>query len=279
MSVVASTVTAPHTSAEQARAFLNILEDFGAERDRFQSTAKAVLNILEDLAAEKARLEVARAAVVRSEQAIRQSLKEKEVLLQEVHHRVKNNLQMIWSLINMQVRQIHDDSARSALEECQRRVQAIALIHEQLYQSRNYARVPFSEYTRSLAANIFQATGVSPANVSLAIAVEDISLPVDKAIPCGLVLNELITNALKHAFPNGRKGTIRVELGKVPGNRLRLVVSDDGVGLPAGFDSRTAVSLGLHLVRMLTKQVDGELEVRTDGRTSFCVTVPMTEEP
>jgi len=118
------------------------------------------------------------------------------VLLQEVHHRVKNNLQVISSLMNMQVRRTDDASSRSALAECQNRVLAIALIHEKLYQSRNYARVPFSDYARSLADNIFHATGVSPGNTKLSVEFESLSLAVDKAIPCGLILNELITNAL-----------------------------------------------------------------------------------
>lgn len=278
MSGAVSTGDMQFGAAEQARAFLNILEDLTAERDRLQSTEKAVLNILEDLAQEKTRLEGAQEAIVQSERVVRQSLKEKEVLLQEVHHRVKNNLQVISSLINMQVRQIQDDTARQALEESQRRVQAIALIHEKLYQSKDYARVPFSEYAESLASSVFHATGVSPADIALAIAVEDVALPVDKAIPCGLILNELITNALKHAFPEGRKGSIRVELRNELGKRLRIVVSDDGVGLPAGLDTHTATSLGLNLVRMLTKQVGGTLEVDIGGRTSFCLTVPLGDE-
>jgi len=166
------------------------------------------------------------------------TLKEREVLIQEIHHRVKNNLQMISSLINMQVRRLSDQTCRDALEECQTRVQAIALIHEKLYQSRDYARVPFSEYVRSLAANIFHTMGVSPTDISLDLEIEDLALAVDKAIPCGLALNELITNALKHAFPSGRRGTIRVELSKREEGMLRLVVKDDGVGLPAGTDIR-----------------------------------------
>jgi len=203
------------------------------------------------------------------------TLKEREVLLQEVHHRVKNNLQVISSLISLQLRQDKEGASRHALEECQTRVQAIALIHQQLYQSKDYARVPFSEYTKSLAANVFQATGVSPQSVSLKLAVEDLALPVDKAIPCGLILNELITNALKHAFPAGREGTIRIELGKIQNGRLVLCVSDDGIGLPKGLDAQTAGSLGLQLVRMLAKQVDAELEIGTLGGTSFRLTIPV----
>ena len=203
------------------------------------------------------------------------TLKEREILLQEVHHRVKNNLQMISSLVNLQLRRVADDTSRHALRECQDRLQAIALIHQQLYQSKDFARIPFAEYTKSLAANVFQAVGVSPQSVSLQLALTDISLPVDKAIPCGLMLNELITNALKHAFPDGRAGTIRIELGVVRKDRLMLLVSDDGVGLPKGLDLKTPASLGLQLVRMLARQVDAELEIVSTAGTTFRLTIPV----
>ncbi len=202
------------------------------------------------------------------------TLREREVLLQEVHHRVKNNLQVISSLISMQVRALGADASRDALVECRTRVQAMALIHEKLYQSKDYARVPFSEYARSLAADIFHATGVSPEKVLLELAVEEVALAVDKAIPCGLILNELITNALRHAFADGRAGTIRVELGQFGDDGLWLAVGDDGVGLPAGLDVRTSPSLGLQLVQMLAKQLDARLEVEVARGTSFRLTVP-----
>ncbi len=205
------------------------------------------------------------------------TLREREVLLQEVHHRVKNNLQVISSLINMQVRSLADDASRDALLECQARVQAMALIHEQLYKSKDYTRVPFSEYARSLAGNVFHATGVSPQGISLELAIEDVALAVDKAIPAGLILNELISNALKHGFPNGRSGTIRVELGLASRGELRLVVRDDGVGLPPGVDVSDSPTLGLHLVRMLARQLDAKLEVEATDGTCFCLTIP--EEP
>jgi two-component sensor histidine kinase len=201
------------------------------------------------------------------------TLKEREVLLQEVHHRVKNNLQVISSLINMQLRSL-DGAGRDALLECQARVQAIALIHEKLYQAPDYSQVSFSEYTRSLAASVFRAIDVSPEGVALELAIEDVSLAVGKAIPCGLILNELMTNALKHAFPDERTGRIRVELARVAGGGLRLVVSDDGVGLPAGLDFETSASLGLQLVRMLARQLGAELDVSSVGGTRVRVTVP-----
>jgi two-component sensor histidine kinase len=201
------------------------------------------------------------------------ALKEREVLLQEVHHRVKNNLQVISSLINMQLRSL-GGAGRDALLECQTRVQAIALIHEKLYQSQDYAHVPFSEYTRGLAANVFRAIDVSPEGVALELSVEDVSLAVGKAIPCGLILNELITNALRHAFPDGRTGLIRVELAPVDGGGLRLAVRDDGVGLPAGLDFETSPSLGMQLVRMLSRQLGAALEVTSGGGTCVRLTVP-----
>jgi PAS domain S-box-containing protein len=196
------------------------------------------------------------------------SLKERETLLQEIHHRVKNNLQVISSLINMQTRKMADAAGRSALEECRTRVQTIALIHEKLYQSRDYSKVPFSEYARSLAENIFHATGVSPGTVALELDIETLSLAVDKAIPCGLIINELITNALKHAFPNERTGAVRLVLRRVSDREIRLTVADDGIGLPASFDIRTSKTLGMQLVTTLVKQLDGQLEIdQTDGAT------------
>jgi two-component sensor histidine kinase len=200
-------------------------------------------------------------------------LREREVLLQEVHHRVKNNLQVITSMINMQVRRIEAGGTRDALEECGMRVHAIALIHEKLYQSRDYARVAFSEYARSLASSVFHAAGVSRA-VKLELAIDDLELAVDRAIPCGLILNELITNALKHAFQDNRSGTIRVALTRAEGDRLRLSVDDDGVGLPERFDVDTAESVGLRIVSTLAQQLAAQLEVSGRSGASFRLTFP-----
>jgi len=206
------------------------------------------------------------------------TLREREVLLQEIHHRVKNNLQVISSLINMQVRQLEDSPSRGALEECQTRVQAIALIHEKLYQSQDYSRVPFSDYARSLVGNVFSATGVSPNTIALKLAMEDLSLGVDKAIPCGLILNELITNALKHAFPKSRLGTLRVELRRDGEHGVLLAVSDDGVGMPDKFDLKDSPSLGLSLVYTLVEQLEGQVEIIREAGTTFRVCFPMESQ-
>ncbi|HEX3757487.1 MAG TPA: histidine kinase dimerization/phosphoacceptor domain -containing protein, partial [Kofleriaceae bacterium] len=212
------------------------------------------------------------ARLLRTRQSeLARSLKEREVLLQEIHHRVKNNLQVISSLINMQTRKLEPGASRDALEQCQTRVLAIALIHEKLYQSKDYSAVHFAEYTRSLAANVFHAIGVSPTDVALELAIDDIPLGVDRAIPCGLVLNELITNALKHAF-SGRCGTIRVALTRRDGGRIRLQVDDDGAGLPPEFDIHQATSMGFLLVCTLAEQLEAELAVVRTPHTSFQLT-------
>ncbi len=247
-------------SREAQRTLARQAEDLGRQR-------LAALNLARDA-------QHARQTAEAAEHRIADSLREKEVLLQEVHHRVKNNLQVISSLINMQVRSLRGAAGREALRECQSRVEAIALIHEKLYQSMDFARVPFAEYARGVAQNAFQAAGVSPSSVALELEIAEGALAVDKAIPCGLILNELIANALKHAFPDGRRGRIRVELAALDGGALQLGVSDDGVGLPADLEARKSKSLGLQLVWMLAKQLDAELRVDTTRGAAFRITIP-----
>jgi PAS domain S-box-containing protein len=200
-------------------------------------------------------------------------LKERDVLLQEIHHRVKNNLQVISSLINMQVRKLDNGASRTALEECQTRVLAIALIHEKLYQSKNYAEVQFADYARSLAANVFYTLGVARNDINLELAIDPIPLSIDRAIPCGLLINELITNALKHAFPDNRAGTVRVSLARA-GDQLRLEVRDNGVGLPHSWNAYKANSIGLQLVVTLAEQLAGTLVVEGHDGASFQITFP-----
>jgi len=253
-------------------AVLNILDDSSDEKERLQNVQKAIFNILDDLHFEKINLEDARNQLLSTSQEVRASLREKEILLKEVHHRVKNNLQVISSLINLQLRPIKNPVSREALQACQARVQAISLIHAMLYQSKDYANVPFSEYAPILANNIFNTLGTATGCIALDLAIGDIALPVDKAIPCGLILNELITNALKHGFPDGRRGTIRVRLHEPISSQLQLTVEDDGVGMPAGIDIRQTQSLGMHLVCALTEQLGGDLEMSGAPGASFKVT-------
>ncbi len=212
------------------------------------------------------------------EARLQRSVEERETLLQEVHHRVKNNLQVISSLINMQLRQLGDPASKAGLAQCQSRVLAIALIHEKLYQSADFARVPFSQYVQSLAASIFHALGVSRGHIRLELDIANLAMPVDKAIPCGLVLNELITNALKHAFPDDRDGTLRITMAR-HGDDLVLTVADDGVGVPPGFAPSTSTSLGMRLVATLTEQLAGTVSTSRDGGTTVRVTFPWPGSP
>ncbi|HNJ04443.1 MAG TPA: sensor histidine kinase, partial [Leptospiraceae bacterium] len=200
----------------------------------------------------------------------RKSLKEKEVLLKEIHHRVKNNLQVIVSLLDLQSDRVEDRVALEALRECQNRVKSISLIHERLYESRDLAQVDFPEYIRMLMDNLLRSYGVEPDRVRMRIEVVDIRLGLDTAIPCGLIIHELVSNALKHAFPGGRSGEIRVGI-YADGDRNFLVVSDNGKGFGGVSDFRTVSSLGLQLVDTLTSQINGNIDFHTNGGTEFII--------
>ncbi len=191
-------------------------------------------------------------------------LAEKDVLLHEVHHRVKNNLQVIVSLLRLQSAAFPDPRLSKALLESQNRVESMAQIHEQLYQTKDAREVDLAEQVSQLAANLFHCYGIDKAHIGLRTEIDRLRLPVDRAIPAGLILNELISNALKHAFPNGRAGTIMIQAkaASVPeGQRVILEVRDDGAGLAAALDTEHTKSLGLRIVKILTRQLNGAFEV------------------
>jgi two-component sensor histidine kinase len=196
------------------------------------------------------------------------------VLLQEIHHRVKNNLQIIVSLINMQMRKLAEPQSRQVLNECKTRVDAIALIHEKLYQSTDFSSVPFASYSRGLVTTISQATGLSFERVAVELSIDELALPVAQAIPCGLIINELVTNAIKHAFPGHRTGTIRVALARLDANTLRLEVTDDGIGMAEFIPTAERESIGLHLVVSLADQLNGKLQVATERGVAVTLEFP-----
>lgn len=208
----------------------------------------------------------------REEAKLKSSLQEKEILLKEIHHRVKNNLQIISSLLNLQSGHIHDPRALEVFKEGQGRVRSMALIHEKLYQSDDLARVDFYEYISNLAAYLFRSYEVNSGAVTLNVESEDVMLGVDTAIPCGLIINELVSNSLKHAFPGGGGGSITIRLRPADSEHLTLTVSDDGVGLPPDFDVRNTPSLGLQLVNTLARQIGGEVEVADGAGAEFKIT-------
>lgn len=207
------------------------------------------------------------------------ALREKEILLREIHHRVKNNLQVISSLLSLQADLVTDPRAIEMLKESQHRVRSMALVHEQLHRSPDLSRINFGEYVRSLTASLFSSYGIDSTRISLASRVADVFLPIDVAVPCGLMLQELVSNSIKHAFPGGRCGEIGIEMSRFPdrssagsrrgGSGWLLTVRDDGVGLPREASFETASSLGLRLVRILAEQLDGRVECLRRGGTEF----------
>jgi two-component sensor histidine kinase/HAMP domain-containing protein len=208
----------------------------------------------------------------RAEEQINASLQEKEVLLREIHHRVKNNLQVIASLLNLQARNIVDEHVLEPLRESQTRIESMALIHQKLYDSDDLMGVNFAEYSRNLATHLLSSYGVSQ-KVALKVDSDDgISLGINSAIPCGLIINELVSNSLKYAFTGKQDGEIRIALRRKEDGRIKLMVADNGAGIPDKIDFRNTESLGLRLVNILSEQLEGTLELDTTGGTSFELT-------
>ncbi|MBW4495357.1 MAG: PAS domain-containing protein [Oscillatoria princeps RMCB-10] len=206
-----------------------------------------------------------------AESKIRASLQEKEVLLKEIHHRVKNNLQVISSLLKLQSRHTLDRKTLDMLKESQNRVRSMALIHEKLYQSSDLARIDFADYMQNLAKNLLYSYSIHASAVKVEVIVDKVSLNLDTAIPCGLLINELISNALKYAFPDGRQGKICIEFSELEGEQFLLTVRDSGIGFPADIDFRNTVSLGLRLACSLTEQLDGTIDMERNQGTVFRV--------
>ena len=205
---------------------------------------------------------------------IQASLREKEVLLKEVHHRVKNNLQIVSSLLSLQSRFIEDEQMLEVFNESQNRLRSMVLIHERLYQSEDLARVDFAEYVAQLAADLFRSYQVDPGRIRLEVDIDSILLEVDMAVPCGLIVNELVNNALKYAFPSQREGRICICVHRSAGGEFTLTIRDNGVGLSAEVDFFHTETLGLQLVNTLVKQLNGRLEVDCSDGTGIEITFP-----
>ena len=210
----------------------------------------------------------------RAAEQVEAALQEKEILLKEIHHRVKNNLQVVSSLLNLQAARLAGSEARSALKDSQNRVRLMALIHEALYRSPDIARIDFAEYVRGLAAQLLRSHGAPGRPVTLTVNVQAAFLGVDVAIPCALIIHELVSNALKHGFADGRDGEIRIDLRTEHGAPSVLSVSDTGVGLPSAVDVDNPRSLGLQLVGTLTTQLTGTLNVDRVNGTRFTIRFP-----
>jgi PAS domain S-box-containing protein len=212
---------------------------------------------------------------VRSEAALRESVAEKESLLREVHHRVKNNLQIINSLLQLQARKVQNEDVHALFRDTQNRVRSMALLHETLYRSGNVARVSLLQYVREVCRHIARSYGTVPGLIELRQEVADVMLDLDLAIPAGLIVSELVTNAFKHAFPFRSEGEIIVAVQNVDEKHLALRVSDNGVGLRADADPEDAETLGLLLVRSLTRQLDGQMTIYRENGTLFEIVFPV----
>jgi two-component sensor histidine kinase len=194
-----------------------------------------------------------------AEENLKRSLAEKEILLKEVHHRVKNNMQIISSILKMQERQVADPKLKTILEESQNRIHSMALIHENLYRNENLSNIKFLNYVKSLAGNLARTFSEHPARITFDYQIEDVFLPLDIGIPCGLIINELLSNSFKHAFPNHEIGVITIKLTSTDENKFTLFVGDNGIGLKNPLQLEKSNSLGMRIVTKLVQQIEGEL--------------------
>jgi PAS domain S-box-containing protein len=210
----------------------------------------------------------------KAEMQVIASLREKDVLLREIHHRVKNNLQIVSSLLNLQSKIIRDETTLNAIKDSQNRIKAMALVHEKLYRSGDISSIDLAEYTRFLTDSLFRFYGISHQTVRPVFLIDDVKVNIHVAIPLGLIINELVSNVLKHAFPAGKKGELAITL-KEDDRYITMTIKDSGVGIPQNFDWRNTESLGLRLVTELADQLDGTIELDRANGTSFTLTIPV----
>jgi len=214
-----------------------------------------------------------------SEKRIQDALQQKDLLLREVHHRVKNNLQVIHSLLDLQALKSNDSELIGMLRDSQNRVRSMSLIHQTLYQSQNFAQVDFQRFLGELLPRLTEAYGSMSGQVAIEIQAHEVKLPINEAIPCGLIVNELVSNALKHGFPNQQRGTILVEIREQAEQRIELSISDDGQGIPDSLDLTRTGSLGLQLVHLLTRQLHGTLDIQREKPTRFSLSFQLGTAP
>lgn len=205
-----------------------------------------------------------------AEQRMSTSLKEKEVLLREIHHRVKNNMQIISSLLRLQAETTKNNKLKESFQISQNRIHSMALIHEELYRSDDLAHINFFPYIKKLLAKLFANFGISTARIKLSIDIDNTLININHAIPCGLIINELVTNALKHAFPAGKSGMITITFKKYK-NSKRLIIKDNGIGFPKNKKLNSSDSLGLQIVRDLVRQLDGTIKLNKKTGTEFII--------
>ncbi len=268
------------------RVFLQNIREFmdeiAAHRDQprpeIQGSDKEILKLYSErlihkLETKMADLEKEVAERKKGEERLEASLKEKEALLREIHHRVKNNMQIISSLISLPTRHLGNPAAEEMLRQIKLRIRSMALVHEKLYQSRDLARIDFGEFLSDLAVHHFQFFLIDSGRIGLKTETEGVMLPIETAVPCALIAGELVSNALKHAFPGSRGGEIVVGLKRL-GADVLLSVRDNGIGFPKDLDFQKAETMGMVILTTLAGQIEGRVELLRDGGTEFRVLFP-----
>jgi PAS domain S-box-containing protein len=257
-------ITALYDTAGKLRGFAKVTRDFTERREAEQALEQAKIDLEHKVAERTAELQA--------------SLQEKEVLLKEIHHRVKNNLQVISSLLSLQSHAVDAPQMLALFQESQHRINSMALVHETLYQTGDLANFNLAQYIPTLSAQLMEAYGVDAHRIALGLDVEAVTLPLDMAVPCGLILNELLSNCFKHAFPGETAGDITVTLTQ-EADSVTLMVRDNGCGFPAHLDFRDTESLGLQLVCALTEQLRGSIMLERNRGTAFTLTfkVPVAQ--
>ena len=210
-----------------------------------------------------------------AENEIKNSLKKKEILLKEVYHRVKNNMAVISSLLNLQAEKFAALPVLNAFRDSRHRIRSMALVHEKLYQAKDLSKIEFSQYIKELSQQVSRSNEFQGARISVKVKADNIKLGIDTAIPCGLIINELLTNAFKYAFPIDRTGKIHIQMKLVENKYYNLIIGDNGVGLPGHIDVQKPSTFGLNLVYLLTQQLEGRVEAQREKGTRFIITFPI----
>ncbi|MDO9550094.1 MAG: histidine kinase dimerization/phosphoacceptor domain -containing protein [Methanoregula sp.] len=273
-----------HRIGQKLEKKVQTLEETEGELRAFQRDLDEVTEVVHEIDGElnrrvKARTETLEQEIEEQKKAqvsLTLSLKEKEVLLREIHHRVKNNLQIITSLIRLQKNKITDVTTNNAMIDVESRIRSMALVHEKLYNSADLKSIPIGDYLRTLSTQLIHLYSLDQSRIRFRIEMEDIAIDINQTIPIGLLMNELITNALKHAFPGGRDGEISIA-GEIRDADLVITFKDNGIGIPTDFDWRNAKTLGLRLVVTLTDQINGTVELVRDGGTIFIIRIPFEQ--
>ena len=246
-------------------------QQLGANEQQLKASNQQLQASEQQLRAANQQLQAEVTERMQAEEKIKASLKEKEVLLKEIHHRVKNNMQVISSILNLQSRHIKNEQALKMFEDSQSRIKSMALVHEKLYESEDLANIDFAEYVHSITHYLFGLHEIRP-RIRSNVDIKDVLLDVNTAIPCGLIINELVSNSLKYAFPEGIEGEICIQLSSDKDGKVRLIVDDNGIGFPKDLDFRKTESLGMQLVIMLVEQLEGTVELDKSKGTRFKIT-------